>query len=212
MTDEDPIRTAHDFMDNIRIGLDQNSIPSDKVEELCLEAEEELGVVLRGVAFLAKYQLATIKNIELVKRRHETAQYRHIQIELKRAITVASTKITEDGKVFKNFTDNKSVLFLKTHQNEILGYLSLSPFIIDLNALDNQFSSKLYLFAYQSDSTYFFQFLNNYDDPKLEVDEKNYGSINLELEKFKANIYGNEYQAAAKPAPARSGSRFSKRR
>ncbi|RLD22349.1 MAG: hypothetical protein DRI69_01445 [Bacteroidetes bacterium] len=205
------LSNAIQFLEAANKDLLNNKINSDDLENICLQAEEALGHVLRTVAFMAKYKLATIKNIEIIKRRHEEANYRHSHIELNRAITIAGTKITEIGEVFKNFTDNKSVLFLKTHENNIISYLSLSPFIIDLNALDNEHSSKLYLFSYQKKADYYYQFLNNYKDDLLVINDSAYKRIKDEFEKFKANIHGNAYAPQKAQTPAR-GSRFSRKR
>ena len=209
-SEDDPIHAAHLFMRDLRLGLEKGSIDESDYEALCLQAEEELGLVLKGVAFLAKYTLATIKNIELVKHRHEQAMYRHFHIMLMRAIT-GRTKTIENDKVFKNYTDNKSVLFIKTDQNEIKDYLSLSPFIIDVNALDNQYSSKLYLYAYETEGSHFYQFMNDQDDELLEVNDKQYPRVKLEIEKFKANIHGKEFRPP-EPKKEEKMSRFSRKR
>ena len=209
---EHEVYDASVFMNNLYSDITSELIPPDKMEEVCLHAEEQLGIVLKGFAFLAKYKLATIKNIEIIKRRHETAQYRHNHIELNRAITIANTPIVEVGEVFNNFTDNKCVLFIKTKENEILDYLSLSPFIIDLNALNKEHSSKLYVFQYQSKGQYYFQFLNNIRDKKLIIDDENFKFIKEEFEKFKATLHGSVFEKKAVPVSKSGGSRFSRKK
>lgn len=169
---------------------------TENLEDLCLEAEQHLGIILRELAFLVKYKLATIKNIELIKNRHEPARFRHIKVMLNQALTVASTGITEVGIEFENYTDNRCVLFLKTIDNEIKDYLSLTPFVIDENALNSDYSTKLYLYAYQDGEDYCFEFLNNSKDPPLHINREIYPDIKEQFEKFKAEIFNQEYQPA----------------
>jgi CHAT domain-containing protein len=205
------LSTSINFLEAVNKNLLGNQIEPAELQNICLQAEEALGQVLKTVAFLAKYKLATIKNIEIIKRRHEEANYRHNHIELNRAITIAGTKITEIGEVFSNFTDNKSVLFLKTRENKISAYLSLSPFVIDLNALDNEHSSKLYLFSFQRQNDYCYQFLNNYKDDLLTINDTFYKTVKDEFEKFKANIHGISFTSQSmKKSPG--GSRFKRKR
>ncbi|MCB0588189.1 MAG: CHAT domain-containing protein [Phaeodactylibacter sp.] len=203
---------AYIFMNSLYERILEEEVEPEEVEQLCLEAEQYLGVILREVAFLAQYKLVTIKNIEIIKYRHETPSYRHHQIMLNRALTVASTGFTEVGAVFNTFTDNKSVLFIKTDGSEIQGFLNLTPFIIDKNALNSNYSSRLYLYAYQEKNTYHFQFLNNLNDAPLVVEEDSYPNIKRQLERFKAEIFGREYQPGKKKLPFSTGSRFSKKR
>lgn len=171
------------------------------VETRCKQGEEQLGILLRELAFLVKYKLATIKNIELIKRRHEKPRYRHNQILLNRALTVASTGgPSEVGQIFENFTDSKCVLFLKTKGEQVLDYLNLSPFIIDENALKNDYNTKLYLYAYSEKDNYFFQFLNNAKEAPITVNRQQHPEIKDQLDRFKAQFLGLEYQATAVPA------------
>ncbi|MCB0654601.1 MAG: hypothetical protein KDC57_00625 [Saprospiraceae bacterium] len=200
------------FMDSLHQDILDHTIQAEDIEGLCLEAEEHLGIILKSFAFLVKYKLSTIKNIEIIKRRHEDATYRHSQILLNKALTVASTGISEIGVVFTNFTDNKSVLFLKTENNEIKDYLSLSPFIIDQNALNKDYSSKLYLYAYEHGDAYYFEFLNNRLDKKLLVDSDQYDYIKEEFTKFKAILLGVDYQPKSPKTVERPASRFMKRK
>ena len=131
---------------------------------------------------------------------------------LNRALTVASTGFTEVGIEFDNFTDNKSVLFIKTDGNKVQDFLNLTPFIIDENALKSNFSSKLFLYACQEKDTYYFQFLNNLLDKPMAVSEDHYANIKHQLERFKAEIFGRKYQPQKKRKAPGGTSRFSKKR
>lgn len=203
---------AYVFMNSLYDSLQEDNITSGQVEALCLEAEQHLGIILKTVAFLLKYKLVTIKNIELIKHRHELPRFRHNHITLNRALTVASTGTAEVGIEFSNFTDNKCVVFIKTKDNAVSDFLNLTPFIIDENALNNDYSSKLYLYAFQSDNSYSYQFLNNLRDEPLIVDAGNYASVKQQFDRFKAKIFGQDYKLEKKEVSRPGGSRFSRKR
>lgn len=204
---------AYIFMNSIYESLRDNSVPSENIEEICMEAERHLGVVLKAIAFLVKYKLVTIKNIELVKQRHQEARFRHSQIVLNKALTVASTGSAEKGVEFHNFTDNKCVLFIKSGGNKVESYLNLTPFVIDENALNNDYSSKIFLFAFHGKDGYYFQFLNNLQDEPLLVDQANYADIKMQFDRFKTEIFGQKFEEPVRKAPPQiGGSRFSRKR
>lgn len=203
---------AYIFMNAIYEDLLDEKVPTDQVENLCLAAESHLGLVLKSIAFLVKYKLVTIKNIEIIKNRHESPRYLHSHITLNRALTVASTGVTEIGKEFNNFTDNKSVIFIKTENNEVSDFLNLTPFVIDENALSSNHSSKLFLFAYQSEKGYCYQFLNNLHDSPLEVLDENYPNVKNQFDRFQAEIFGEEYISTVEEEVSTGKSRFSRKR
>lgn len=203
---------AYVFMNTLYENFLDKNIAADQIEDLCLEAEQHLGIVLKAIAFLVKYKLVTIKNIEIVKSRHETARFRHNQITLNRALTVASTGVAEVGIEFKNYTDNKSVLFIKTKENEVSDYLNLTPFVIDENALNSDYSSKLYFFAFQGKSDYSYQFLNNLKDAPLVIDDDNHYGVKAQFDRFRAEIFGQEYLPIKQKKVKILGSRFARKR
>lgn len=205
---------AYQFLYNLRVSIIEGDIDtkSENLEELCLEAEKFLGIILRELAFLVKYKLATIKNIELIKNRHEQPRFRHNQIILNRALTVASIGTAEVGVEFNNFTDSKCVLFLKTKDDEVKDFLNLTPFIIDENALTSDYSTKLFLYLYQDHENYYYQFLNNCKDPPIVVNEEHFSDIKQQFDRFKAEIFGKEYQPQAKPKVIVRKSRFSRKK
>lgn len=201
-----PLYEAHRFLLDLHQDLLQDKIQQVEVEEKCLQAEEHLGTILKKVAFLIKYKLVTIKNIEIVKGHHEIARFRHRQITLNKALTVASTGVAEVGIEFANYADNKSVLFIKAEQNEISDYLNLTPFIIDENALNSDYSSKIFLFVYQNEEAYYYQFLNNPIDNPLEVNKWRYPRVKDQFDRFRADIFAEELPPATRLSGKRSAS------
>ncbi|MCB0629621.1 MAG: CHAT domain-containing protein [Lewinella sp.] len=202
---------AYTFMNSLYEHIVDENVAAEEYEDLCQEAEYHLALVLKRIAFLVKYKLVTIKNIETVKYRHQQARFRHHQITLNRALTVANIGVDEVGIEFTNFTDSKSVIFLKTKEDKVSEFLNLTPFIIDENALNNNYSSKLFLFAYQGETDYSYLFLNNLDDDPLVVDEENHLLIKEQFDRFRSDIFGLEYQPTPK-TPKIGGSRFSRKR
>ncbi len=193
---------AISFLEELNCNLPDNTAKEEDIKNLCLQAETHLGAFLRTFAFLAKYKLAAIKNIEVIKNRHESPQYRHNQVTLDKALTVATVGVHPRDIVLNNFTDNKCVLLMKTEGKEVKDYLSLAPFIIDKNSLINEKSTKLYLYSYQQNNTYMFHFLNDRRDPPLAIDGQGpyYQDIYQQFEKFRAEIFGyrpRRAQAAA---------------
>lgn len=202
---------AHRYLHSIYLDLAERGAPRDDLEEQCMEAEHQLGLFLKTFAFLVQYKLATIKNIEIIKNRHEAAKYRHSQITLNKALTVATTGVTEVGVIFSNFTDSKCVLFLKTVDDEVQDYLSLSPFLLDKNALTNDFSSQLYLYSFREKDQYVFQFLN---DPRNEfrLAPETYPDIAGQFNRFRAEVFGYVFEPRAKPGKPDGRSRFFRKR
>ena len=154
-----------------------NSFNQDSFVDLCLAAEEHLGNIISHFSFLVKYKLASIKDIELIKTRHESPRYRHHQIMLNRALTVANVGMTEIGVVYDNFMDNRSVLFFESKGAKVNHYLNMSPFIIDENAYNQSVNSKLYVYSHRTRNQYCYSFINNPRDNHLIITEDHLPSV-----------------------------------
>lgn len=202
---ESELPRAISYLEQLNLTLLEDTIEEEHIKGLCLQAETQLGAFLKAFAFLARYKLAAIKNIEVIKNRHESAQYRHNQITLDKALTVATVGAHPRDIVLNNFTDNKCVLLMKTADREVKDYLSLAPFILDKNSLINEKNTKLYLYSYQQGNAYIFHFLNDRRDPPMSIDNQDpdYFDIYVQFEKFRAEIFGYKPRLNA-PAPAHS--------
>jgi class 3 adenylate cyclase len=203
---------AHAAIKQMHHDVLNKAIAPENIEDLCLKAEENLGIILKNIAFLVSYKLVTIKNIEIVKRRHEAARYRHKQINLNRALTVASTGVAEVGIELDNFADNKSVLFIKADNLEIKEYLNLTPFIIDENAINGHLSSKIFQYIYYENNRYHYQFMNNPSDKPLEVSSSKYPKIKKQFDRFWSETFNQEIKSGNQIKKNRGGSRFSRKR
>ena len=138
-----PGNTARAFMNEMRSELAKGTPPGDEVESFCVQAETHLGEILKNLAFLVGYKLATIKGIAIRKTRHKPAEFRHRQVLLDRV----TAGFIDSDEVRTAFTDNESVILLKDLQ-DVSQYLNLTPFIIDQNALTGNESTKLYFYQF----------------------------------------------------------------
>ncbi len=116
------------------VGHFQINLTTEEIEKRCFEYQEKLTDILSDLAFFIKYPLVTITDIQVLKRKRKRASYRH---EIK-TLKDASTNVPNEECCDK-FSDNHSVLLLKTLKNPPDAYLNLSPLIIDTHTevLDN---------------------------------------------------------------------------
>lgn len=182
---KDEFYDAHLFMEEMKRELAEDDVKADEIESFCIQAEERLGTLLGGMAFLVKYKLTTVKRIELIKRRHKDPRYRHLKVTLDRV----TAGILDEETVHEAFTDNNSVILLKDIE-DVTQYLSLSPFVIDENALTGHQNSKLFYYAYQDthDGQSYYKFIDN-ESERLAIDEP-YPQIKEQLHEFKLCLLG----------------------
>jgi hypothetical protein len=86
--------------------------------------------------------------------------------------------------VYPYFTDADSVLLLKEHDN-VESYLSLSPFVIDENALRGEKKSKIFAFSHydKNRDVVVYYFMNNANE-KLEVTMQNFERLREQFDDF----------------------------
>lgn len=160
--------SAHLFLEEMKDEL-RSPIAADEIESFCVQAEDHLCELFKHIGFSAKYTLATIKNIDLLKSRHEDPQYRHHMVILDKI--TAAFGVLDETIVTPDYTDNLSVVLLK-NEEEVHPYLNLSPFIIDENALLGQNNSKLFFFRFREDKTLRYILFDNLNDELLISPEK----------------------------------------
>ncbi len=108
------------------VGHFQINLTTEEIEKRCFEYQEKLTDILSNLAFFIKYPLVTITDIRVLKRKRKKARYRH---EIK-TLRGASSNLSNE-ECCDEFSDNHSVLLLKTLKNPPNAYLNLSPLIID---------------------------------------------------------------------------------
>ena len=181
---------VHGFMRDIYDGLKSKTISADEMPELCQRAERELAKLLKRNAFIVTYKLRTITKIEIEKKRHSEPKFKHYNIELNSAYSHRDTNYANPDEFEEKYTENASVVFLKEENNVLEAHLNLSPFIIDINALNGESLSRLCIFAYKSDKGYHYRYLSEPTQKYLIINENNHKKIFDEFNQIERDIRG----------------------
>jgi hypothetical protein len=171
------------FMEEMKKETLDGGVKADEMESLCVQGEAHLGTVLKKLAFFVNYRMTTVKTIEVIKPRHKKATFYHNKVTLDRV----TQGLADEGAEFDRFTDNNSVIFLE-NSGDVAEYLSLSPFIIDQNALTGHECSKLFFYSHREvkEGTwcYVYKFIDNGMETLMVSDAK-YPEIKEQMEEFK---------------------------
>lgn len=177
---------AYRFLEEMKKEL-RGTIAANEIESFCVQAEEQLCAIFSQLGFCAKYTLATIKTIELLKPRHAKPTYRHNLIVLDRV--TASFGVLDDVLVSQDFSDNNSVVLLRDEE-VVSPFINLSPFVIDENALSGQQNSKIFLFRRRENGNFHYWLADNLKDP-LVIDDENYPEVRQQMEAFVRELFGS---------------------
>ncbi|MBX2872795.1 MAG: CHAT domain-containing protein [Saprospiraceae bacterium] len=175
--------SAHLFLEEMKDEL-RGSIAADEIESFCVQAEDHLCELFKHIGFSAKYTLATVKNIDLLKRRHEQPRYRHHLVILDKI--TAAFGVLDETIVTPEYTDNQSVVLLKDEE-AVHPYLNLSPFIIDENALLGQNNSKLFFFRFRENKALRYILFDNLKD-ELVISSEKYEEVYTQFINFLRSI------------------------
>lgn len=163
-----PLHHAYEFLEGLRqaIQSEDASFSDEELVQHCNQAEYCLREFLKGLAFLAKYKLITVKNIALFKHRHQDALYR-VQLGVLNAFDQEFLRErTRDQNIH---TDSHSVILIKSLK-DMTQFLNLSPFIVDRNAYAGKPIPDIYMYRCRVGSAY--QYLNvNYNVNKGQMAE-----------------------------------------
>lgn len=177
---DDVFQRACLFLEEMKREL-AGTIGADEIESFCVQAEDHLCAVFSKIGFSAKYTLATIKTIELLKKRHEPPNYRHNLVVLDKI--TAAFGVLDDILISSQFSENESVILLHDEE-EISPFLNLSPFIIDENALAGQQNSKIFFYRYAAKEGYNFLLIDNLKDT-LVINDNTYPVIKKQMDTFR---------------------------
>lgn len=190
--ESEDFRTACAFMQELSEKLlkDGRRVGTDEIEALCVQAEEKLCMAFRQLGFLARYKLATIKNIDIVKERHQAPQFQHYKVKLD-TVTAGYLDVVEPHATF---TDSKTVVLLRSHQ-DVREYLGLSPLVVDENALTGEKKSKLFFFTHADPArgVWNYKFVNIQSD-RLQISSGKYPGIALQWEAFFQAVFGKSIE------------------
>jgi hypothetical protein len=161
---KDAVFDAYEFLEGVRAQINDGSAATSDLDALCNQTEFCLSEFLKKVAFLAKYRLITVKDIELVKPKHRGALFR-VQMGVLNALD--KEFLREKAKDQEGYTDTHSVLVVK-NLKEMTEYLNLSPFLIDKNAFAGKPIPNIYLYNCKRGTNYQYLSVNfniNKDEP-----------------------------------------------
>ena len=187
---ESEFEQAHTFMERLKITL-HGTVSSDEVESLCVQAEQQLSIAFKHLAFCARYQYVSIKQIGFVKERNQDPRYVHRSVYLDR-ITAG---VMDEEYEYTNFADSRAVVVLKDDvdgdERSLDSYLNLSPFIIDENAYTGDKKCKLYFFdgfrPRKRQLKYRFSYI---PDDELLISQQRLPEVHAQVEDFVLTIFG----------------------
>jgi len=111
------------------IGHYQINLTQEEIEKRCVEYEEKLTFILLKVAFLAKYNLVSVREINVMKPKNRDAKFHHVVDLLNSSDSDFAAKEIDEEK----YSESHSVLLMKSVKS-IDEYLNLSPLIIDTHS------------------------------------------------------------------------------
>lgn len=150
---------AYQFLEGIkqRMNLSEEFEP-EELDTLCNEVEFCLATLLKRLAFLAKYQLVTIKDIAIFNPKREEPTFAHFLGYLN-----ASDEglLTQSNRSLSKYANSHSVLLVKT--GDMSEFLNLSPFIIDKNAFEKEGDAppNIYMLSGRRQGQYSYIFVNH---------------------------------------------------
>ncbi len=166
---EDEFYETHIHMQGIKTSVNNAEIMKRDIDWLCSETEKMLTDIFSKAGFVIRYKLTTVKDIELTKSRLKKITY-----YITRNILDRRTPIDDDVAEFPLYTDSRSVILAKgIDTDSFFEFLTLSPFIIDENALLGKNLANLYFYSHRAENGFVYRWT---EDPTvtLTVTDRNY--------------------------------------
>src|SRR5690606_11730636 len=150
----EPFSIACDFLSEINSQRIDKTIHIDSIPSVCVAALDKLCDVLKELGFLHRYHLTSVQAISVFKYRHEAKPfYNHSVVKLMRV--GGSEKVLYE---LNNCLSCQGVVLIKedlkrkyrdqrifTAEHEV-GFLNLSPFLVDVSAFENGSKSRIVSF------------------------------------------------------------------
>lgn len=201
---DDAVKNACFFLEALRRQSESAGLP--EMPELCARAEESLAVIFGKLGFLGRYQLATVRNIDVQKyRRTNTAAFRHLVVKWHGTLGYYQ----KEYPVLPHVMDNRSVVLLRLGEGPEEHFLNLSPFILDENTFEkvpDTSLSKLYFFAWQQQGRLRYKYVNEPEQDVIDLDDPEFYDRKEKTNKFQSAKTQFEafYEAVFndKPSPA----------
>jgi len=103
---------------------------------------------------------------------------------IQRIILDGATVEEDDIAVFTKYTDSRSVIMAKgVSADTFTEFLSLSPFIIDENALKGENLSKLFFYSHSDGDSYVYRWAED-PDKKLRIGKETYQGSGKKIEQI----------------------------
>ncbi len=180
------LSNAHNHFQLIKTALEAD-IPSRLIDSYCIASEQHLANLLSEWHYLLEYNMAVVKNIEVQKIKNIPPRtFKHVLVELDNNYNDIGHK--DRWQDLEDTTDMESVLL---YQDKLFESLNLSPFILDENALNREFNSKLYFFSHQTKEGFVYKWIE-YDQDTLIVNHQNHPTIMRQFEKARQEILNEE--------------------
>ena len=193
--DDSELSTAYTQLESLRDGLWEKTITAEEAPAFCEDAEFSLTILLSRVAFLVKYSMIAVRDIQIINFKHsDTISYQHRLGEL----NGVGDMLGLSARKLKKFTNSDSVILVRDIKDLddpecTEDFINLTPFIIDENAYLNYSSNVLniQMFAYREGDIYYYYKVNNNifhvlenEDLLLEINPKRGDQEDQKLKKF----------------------------
>ncbi|MEZ4777030.1 MAG: CHAT domain-containing protein [Bacteroidia bacterium] len=168
-------------LSTLKKNIEENFLDKNLIRK-CPECERNLSEILKKTAFLVRYHLINVKEIDVNKFRDENLSFVHYLDRLH-----ASNSSYFEGRTrpknLESFTDSRSVLLVKSDsyldEHKMDKNLNLSPLVIDRHTFERKKGTEtphIYLYSHASKKAVFYDSVDfNMFDPKTT------GDISLEI-------------------------------
>lgn len=156
-----PLNNAYLYLESLRskVNNPQNAadIEANKAQ-YCADGEYFLCTLLVYTAFMVKYDLITIRDIQVVNPKHLNTRFNHYIGRLNAKVADIAVSRVPKPRPFDAYAHNASVV-LTTDSQSLTRFLNLSPFVIDKNAFgttitDTATEQQLYMYAHREGDEY----------------------------------------------------------
>lgn len=172
---ESDIVKSYEYLQSVSTSLYSGQEIEGEMNELCNQTEYCLSILLKKVAFLAKYQLVTIKDIAIFSPKRTTPSFAHYLGYLN---ATDSALLPTGQRKLKKYTNSHSVILVKS--GDMQEFLNVSPFLIDKNAFGTEADSPPHIFilAWEEAGTYSYLFVNHNTFESLEKEDDQFSTSN----------------------------------
>ncbi len=150
---EEAFVQACEYLQQMRDVLGNARPEIDDPVEACMQAEASLAAVHVAMAFLARYRMKTVKNIDIINPGYKPVAFSHAVGELNTYV------VRQDREeILPTFTESDSILLID--ENEA-ARLNLCPFLVDKNAYIKKPVPHVFIYAFQEEGAHCYLAVNH---------------------------------------------------